>query len=276
MSIDQPTSQWDEEQLLAWLNEFGVGRNEGRLYLAAVGRPAMRVAELAELAEINRPKAYDALRVLVDKGLFAELPGRVARFEAVEPELAVRRLRQQSLREQTSLVEDTRQLVADLFQRYYTAPGSDDPFDFVELFHNFEAAWTRCEAVCAAVRDEVLTLSKVPPGMPPPPHRRVNRDGVTYRYLYERDLLDNQEFRAELAARQACGEEIRFVGQVVLSMCLVDRATVVLALTPKGIATGPGTWLVFEHPGFAGLLGLAFDLLWTTAQPAGSFEPGSR
>ena len=269
--------QWDdEERLIAGLGEFGLSRNEARLYLAAVGRSAMRVAELAELAEINRPKAYDALRLLVSRGLFAELPGRVARFEAVDPETVVRRLRQQSIREQTHLVEDTSRLVADLFQRYYTNPGTDDPFDFVELIRNFEAAWARCEAVAATVRGEVLTLCKLPPRMPAPAHRRVGRDDISYRYLYELGMLDNAQFRAEVAMRESSGEEIRFLDRINLSMCLVDRGTVVLALTPEGIATGPGTWLVFEHQGFAGLLALAFDQQWATARPAKAFEQGFR
>ncbi len=269
--------QWDhEDQLLAGLGEFGLSRNEARLYLAAIGRPAMRVAELAELADINRPKAYDALRQLVSRGLVAELPGRVAQFEAVDPKMAVQRLRQQSIREQAHLVEDTSRLVADLFERYYTAPGTDDPFDFVELIRNFEAAWARCEAVAAAVRGEVLTLCKVPPGMPASAHRRVGREGLTYRYLYERSLLDDEQFRAEVARRESAGEEIRFLDRITISMCLVDRATVVLALTPDGTATGPGTWLVFEHHGFAGLLALAFDQQWATARPAKAFEQGLR
>jgi sugar-specific transcriptional regulator TrmB len=276
LSEDQWEDEDREERLIAGLGEFGIGRNEARLYLAAIGRPAMRVAELAELAEINRPKAYDALRLLVAKGLLTELPGRVARFEAVDAETVVRRLRQQSLREQTNLVEDTSLLVADLFHRYYTNPGTDDPFDFVELIRNFEAAWARCEAVCATVREEVLTLTKLPPGMQAPAHCRVGRDDIAYRYLYERALLDDEQFRAQVAVWESSGDEIRFLDHISLSMCLVDRATVVLALTPDGIATGPGTWLVFEHHGLAGLLVLAVEQQWAAARPAKAFEQGLR
>src|SRR6266511_2223244 len=76
-------ARWgDEDQLIAGLAEFGLGRNEARLYLAAVGRSSMRAAELAQLAGISRTKAYDALRLLVEKGLFTEEPGKVARFRA--------------------------------------------------------------------------------------------------------------------------------------------------------------------------------------------------
>src|SRR6266536_40145 len=131
----------DEDQLIAGLAEFGLGRNEARLYLAAFGRPAMRAAELAQLANIGRTKVYDALRLLIDKGLFTEEPGRVARFCAADPRTAVQRLRQQSFLERARLVEDTSRLVADLFQRYYAAPRAEDPFDFVELLQQGETAW---------------------------------------------------------------------------------------------------------------------------------------
>src|SRR5919202_784136 len=94
----------DEEQLVQYLAEFGFGRNEARMYLAAVGGPPLRVAELAELADVNRPKAYDALYQLVDKGLFAEVTGQEsgqgARYQAADPMLVVQRLRHQSGLEQ--------------------------------------------------------------------------------------------------------------------------------------------------------------------------------
>ena len=90
----------DEEQLVQYLGEFGFGRNEARMYLAALGRPSLRVAELAELSDISRPKAYDAIYQLVQKGLFREVTGQEsghgARFQAVEPGLVVQRLRHQS------------------------------------------------------------------------------------------------------------------------------------------------------------------------------------
>ena len=122
----------DDEQLVQHLAEFGFSRNEARMYLAALGRPPLRVAELAELADVNRPKAYDALRQLVEKGLFDESTGpdagQVARYQAADPALVVQRLRHQSALEQADRVQDTSLLVADLFARYYEAPQGVDPF----------------------------------------------------------------------------------------------------------------------------------------------------
>src|SRR4029453_9580842 len=103
----------DEEQLVQHLAEFGFRRHEARMYPAALGRgpPAVRVAELAELADVNRPKAYDALRQLVEKGLFDEGTGpdagQVARYQAADPALVVQRLRHQSALERADRAHET-------------------------------------------------------------------------------------------------------------------------------------------------------------------------
>ena len=262
-------SGWeDEEQLVQHLSEFGLSRNEARLYLAAFGRPALRVAELAELADISRPKAYDVLRQLVDKGLVSEEPGRVARFKAAEPMLVVQRLRQQSVLDQVDRVEDTSRLVADLFARYYTAPPGDDPFDYVELIRNSEAAWARRDAITAGAEKEVVQARKLPPaGVALRSGDEVGvREGVRYRTLFEHGFLDHPRFRARLAERERRGEEIRFVPEVPVALCVVDRRKCLLSLNQTGVVSGHGSWLVLEHPALASMLTDAFEVVWEVAE----------
>jgi len=274
MAIREP--EWEDEgELVAALTELGLTRNEARLYLAAYGQAAMRAAELAEHAGVTRTKAYDALRQLVDKGLFTEEPGKVARFRAADPKLVVQRLRQQIVVEQASLVEDTGRLVADLFARYYSASHGDDPFDLVELVRNSEAASARREALAAGARAEVVRARRLAPGGgvdPPTADELGLRPGVRYRSLYERGFLDDDDFRSRLAERQGRGEEVRFVERVTVGMCVVDRRTSVISLNQSGVRSGPGTWLVLEHPGLSSLLTEAFDSLWGGAGSAE--EPG--
>jgi HTH-type transcriptional regulator, sugar sensing transcriptional regulator len=263
----------DEEQLVQYLAEFGLGRNEARMYLAALGRPPLRVAELAELADVNRPKAYDALRQLVDKGLFAETgqePGQVARFKAAEPTLVVQRLRHQSALEQADRVQDTSLLVADLFARYYDAPQGEDPFEYVELIRNSEAAWARRDAITAGAEKEVVQARRMtPPGTRPRAGDEVGaREGVIYRAIYESEFLDYPQFRARLAERERRGVQIRFVPRVPVGMTAVDRRKCLLSLNPTGLVNGQGSWVVLEQPALADLLTDAFDLLWDDAEPA--------
>jgi sugar-specific transcriptional regulator TrmB len=262
----------DEEQLVQYLVEFGFNRNEARIYLAALGRPPLRVAELAELADVNRPKAYDALRQLVEKGLFEPEGGgqEPARFQATDPMLVVQRLRHQSALEQADRVQDTSLLVADLFARYYETPQGDDPFEYVELIRNSDAAWARRDAITAGAEKEVVQARRMTrPGTAPRAGEEVGvREGVTYRVLYETGFLDFPKFVARLADREQRGEQIRFVDKVPVGLCAVDRRKCLLSLNATGLTSGQGSWVVLEQPALADLLTNAFDRLWETAGPA--------
>jgi Sugar-specific transcriptional regulator TrmB len=271
-------TKWsDEDQLVAGLAEFGLGRNEARLYLAAVGRPGMRAAELAERAEIGRTKAYDALRLLVEKGLFAEEPGRVARFRAADARTVGQLLRKQTFSENASLVDDTRQLVADLFQHYYARAPAEDPFDFVQVLRHGEAAWARQEAMIAGARHEVIRTR-----LPGPAGRLFQdallpRAGVSYRSIFERKTLADQAFRLWVAERQAAGEQVRFADRVSSGVCVVDRTAIMLTLIPKVRGgKGGGTWVALEHAGLAELLTEVFDHQWAGAVPAPALDAPAR
>ncbi len=263
----------DEDQLIAGLAEFGLGRNEARLYLAAVGFPPMRAAELAQLANISRTKVYNALRLLVDRGLFAKQPGRVARFQAADPKSAAQRLRQQSFLEQAHLVEETGRLVADLFQQYYAAPGAEDPFDFVELLQQGEAAWARQEAMITGARKEVIRTRGLPRAGAVPPHDLLSlRGDVSYRSICERGALADRRFRAWLLEREAQGEQVRFAERVHGELCVVDRGSIMLSLNQNGVFAGQGNWLALEHPGLGDLINEVFERQWSAAVPASAVE----
>ena len=274
MSIDD--RGWsDEEQLVQYLAEFGFGRNEARMYVAALGRPPLRVAELAELSDISRPKAYDAIYQLVDKGLFTpegsgHEAGQGARYQAADPALVVQRLRHQSALEQIDRAQDTSMLVADLFARYYETPQGDDPFEYVELIRNSDAAWARRDAITAGAEKEVVQARRMTaPGTPPRAGDEVGvREGVSYRALYETGFLAFPQFVARLPEREQRGEQIRFVDAVPIGMTAVDRRKCLLSLNPTGLVSGQGSWVVLEQPALTDLLTAAFDRLWGSARPA--------
>jgi Sugar-specific transcriptional regulator TrmB len=262
--------RWDDdEQLVADLVVLGLTRNEARLYLAAEGRPPLRAAELAELAGVTRTKAYAALGQLARRGMVRRRPGRVALFEAADPRLVARQLRQRGVEDQAMLVADTGALVAGLFARYYAAPASGDPFDFVELVRHGAAARARREAVAAGAGSEVLLADRPGPAgaAPPPVDPAGQREGIRRRSLYPLAALDDPGFRARAAEREARGEQLRFAPRVAVGLCVVDRRTSVIGLAGEE-ADGPGTWLVLEHPGLSATIADAFDAAWALARPA--------
>lgn len=270
--VDGEARWGDEEQLIGGLAEFGLGRNEARLYLAAVGRSSMRAAQLAQLAGISRTKAYDALRLLVSKGLFTEEQGKVARFRAADARTVAQLLRQQTFIQKANLVEDTSRLVADLFDRYYATVVAEDPFDFVQLLRHGEAAWARQEAMIAGARREVVrTRRRGHTGILRTDDLTL-RAGVRYRSIFEREILADPQVRDWLAERRAGGERIRFVDRVTAGYCVVDGAAIMLSLNPRVSSAGVGNWLALEHPGLSALLTRVFERQWAEAVPLAALE----
>jgi Sugar-specific transcriptional regulator TrmB len=272
----QHVARWsDEDQIISGLAEFGLGRNEARLYVAAVGRPSMRAAQLAARADISRTKAYDALRLLVDKGLFTEEPGRVARFRATDARTVAMLLRKQTFTEKASLVEDTRRLVADLFERYYATAATADPFESVHVLRHEEAAWARQETMIAGARGEVLRTRRRPLGGTLHMDELSLRPGVSYRAIYEGEMLADPAFRAWVAERGVRGERYRFVERVTAPLCVVDRAAILLSLNPKDRrAGGTGNWLTLQHAGLGSLLAEVFERQWRDASlPSVAYGP---
>jgi DNA-binding MarR family transcriptional regulator len=268
-------AQWsDEDQIISGLAEFGLGRNEARLYLAAVGRPSMRAAQLAALADISRTKAYDALRLLVDKGLFTEERGRDARFRAADGRTLARLLRKQTFTEKESLVEDTRHLVADLFDRYYATAATADPFESVHVLRHEEAAWARQETMIAGACREVVRARRRPAGGSLRMDELSLREGVSYRAIYEGEMLADPAFRAWVAERELRGERYRFVERVAAPLCVVDRTAILLSLNPKDRRGGNGNWLALEHAGLGSLLTEVFERQWRDASlPSAAYGP---
>ncbi|ABL78957.1 TrmB family transcriptional regulator [Thermofilum pendens] len=77
------------EEVLASL---GFSRYEIKAYLALLIRGVATVSEVADLSGISYTKAYDVLSSLENKGLLASVPGRPLRFQALDPETAMRNL----------------------------------------------------------------------------------------------------------------------------------------------------------------------------------------
>lgn len=69
------------------LEKIGLTQTEAAVYLAALSRPHVSAAELAEVTSLKRPRIYHALETLGAKGLVAKIgSSKTARFRAEQPE----------------------------------------------------------------------------------------------------------------------------------------------------------------------------------------------
>jgi len=75
-----PTRRW------AGLVELGLTMAEARAYVALLGRPLQSAAEVAASSALARPKVYEALRLLEERGFCHPVAGEpVTRFRPVPP-----------------------------------------------------------------------------------------------------------------------------------------------------------------------------------------------
>jgi predicted transcriptional regulator len=75
------------------LIRFGFTPTEARVYLALVGISPATGYAVAQAARLARANTYDALEALAARGVVNRLPGRPARYGALDPEALVGRLR---------------------------------------------------------------------------------------------------------------------------------------------------------------------------------------
>ena len=148
---------------VAELVELGLTRYEAQGYLALIGRGDATPAEAARLGRIPRPRAYDVLASLAERGFVATVPGGSGlRYRAKPPEqvfdslLAVRR------RDLDRLAERSARLAADLQPRFLEGQGRGEPLDYVEVLRNPAHAVDRVEQLWATAKTEVLAIVRPP------------------------------------------------------------------------------------------------------------------
>src|SRR5919197_1876831 len=74
------------------LTRLGLTTYEAKAYLALVRRDSSTASEVARVASLPRQRIYDVVESLLEKGLAAAHPGRVATYDAVPPNRALERL----------------------------------------------------------------------------------------------------------------------------------------------------------------------------------------
>jgi len=75
------------------LQRFGFTVNEAKVYTALLGISPATGYAVAQSARLARANTYDALEALAARGAVARLPGRPARYAALDPDALVSRLR---------------------------------------------------------------------------------------------------------------------------------------------------------------------------------------
>ena len=255
------------------LLNLGLTSYEAGAYIALTRRERATGAEVARIAGLPRQRIYDVLNGLVDRGLATVEPGRPARYTAVAPEEAIGRLLDARRAELGEIERDAARAVALLTPAYHAGRSETDPLNYIDVLRDPAAIGKRFAELQASAERELLIFTKPPYAVEPGENVEgldLLSRGVVARSVYERSVYDNPAVVAAVGRFIEVGEQARVVERLPLKLVVIDERVAVFTMEDPVAGSTDLTIMIVEHPGFAGLLKLAFENAWEAGEPFSS------
>jgi DNA-binding MarR family transcriptional regulator/DNA-binding CsgD family transcriptional regulator len=186
-------TQLRQEEMM-W-ETVGIPENEARVYEALIPQAHATADALAGRVNFTTAKTARALASLIERGLVSRMPGRPARYTAVEPSLAGSVLIAKREHELRQLQQHLDRL-DDMFRTEASAGGPGGP---VEVIEGAPKIWRTFVRVQRAARREVRGFDKPPYFVPAGEHgdegpnleerRLLAASAVTYRVVYDQEAV---------------------------------------------------------------------------------------
>ena len=256
----------------AVLQNLGLNRYEAGAYVALTRRGRATGAEVARIAGLPRQRIYDVLDGLVGRGLATVEPGRPAYYAAVDPNQAVNLLLDAQRTALTEFEQEAARAVALLAPAYRDGRAETDPLSYIEVLREPAAIAKRFGELQSGAQKELLIFTKPPYAVEPGENTEgleLLSRGVVARSVYERSVYDDAAVVDAVRRFVEVGERARVVDQLPLKLVVIDERVAVFTMEDPIAGTTDLTIMIVEHPGFAGLLKLAFEHVWEAGEDFG-------
>ena len=261
--------------LIEKLKQMGFSDYEAKCYLALFERDSLSVSEVAILAGVPRPNAYEALGKLAVKGLCLAVPGKTKKFTVADPEY-LREKQLEKLHQSLMAAQETIDSVAgELLPLYKRRSFDDSPLDYMEILKDPYQVHRKVIRLCNEAHDEILAFSKPPYAFSNKKQREEQRApqydalrrGVKVRTIYELPPDDNDKIAIFDAAKPflELGEKARAIEELPIKLIVFDKKTVLFALVDPIIGRPSVTSLVAEHRALAASFSVLFESFWEKA-----------
>ena len=250
------------------LQQLGLNAYESRSYLVLLGHPRFKALELAARAPVPRPKIYEVLDSLVEKGFAQVVQERTKLFSAVEPSLALpaymARKREILDQEMTDHGRASMALIDDLKSVYSEGQGGRGTLDFLRIVSDPSQTAAEYRRMLSEVRSEYVEFSRPPYAVDPLDEKLVKQariSGVTCRLLLEAGTLD-EAHRNRLQEYAAAGVDVRQVDSLPMKLAVFDGRQGMIALLDPVITRPSWTAVVFDHEGMGEAMTGLFEDRW--------------
>jgi HTH-type transcriptional regulator, sugar sensing transcriptional regulator len=260
----------DADELVRSLSGLGLAPNEGRLYLSLLRLDAPTAAELARSSGVPRPKVYEALGALETRGFCAAVGGRVTRYRAVPPDLALPDWIRHRDHERAAAGERD-QALADMLTRLLPRPQArlmSGPPEYMEAISGRTRTTAAIEEIIGRAERSVRMMQQ-PPWLQPRSRWNVAEidavdRGVDVRVIYSFEAGRDRRRWNGLAD---AGGDCRQLDDLPMKLLVRDDVEALISL--RDANTGEQSLLsaAVRHPDLAAPLALLFEQHWERAKP---------
>lgn len=246
------------------LEALGLGPVEERVYDLLLTHARLSLTELDAATDV-RPEALElALDTLVVKGLVRRLAGAEPEFVVAPPDYAIEVL----IGQQMTALQAVRARATELAERHRRSLPQVDPAGLVEVVSGEDSVRQLWHQVVRTARQEICVFDTPPYAVGveetmEQQEERISQDGIRFRTVFERSLLEDPAHVRRIMEGVAGGEEGR-VARVPLKLVIIDREWGLLPLTVAGSETPEASVIVRQSVLLDSMIAL-FESVWENA-----------
>lgn len=277
--------------LIEMIRKAGFSDYEAKCYLALLERDSLAVNEVAKLAGIPRPSAYDVLEKLMEKGVVSAIVGKTKRYSAADPKMlkekalaAVRLERENIEKRKAEIVEREKDIhdnmdsvIGTLGLAYHRNKENGSPLEYLEFLKDSAQVQQKAIQLCLETKTEMLAFIRPPFAYVSAEQEQAQKDaqskalnhGAKIRLIHEIPVDETQKiafFDNILKYKAPKGYEPRMIENLPMKLAIYDEKIVLISLEDPIQGKPSITSLVATHHALAKGLKEMFESYWQKAQ----------
>lgn len=246
------------------LEALGLGPVEEQVYDLLLTHARLSRTDVLASSDVRAEVLEQALDTLVVKGLVRRRAGAEAEFVVAPPEYAIEVL----IGQQMTALQAVRENAAELAARRRRATPQVDPAGLVEVVSGGDSVRQLWHQVVRTAREEICVFDTPPYAVGvdetmEKQEERIARDGVRFRTVFERSLLESPAHVRRILTGVAGGEEGR-IARVPLKLVIIDHEWGLLPLTVAGSETPEASVIIHRSVLLDSMIAL-FESVWENA-----------
>ncbi len=257
------------------LIKIGLTESEAKVYFYLLKKKNFTATEISKLAHVSRPKVYEVLAKLVQRGLCTETFGRVRKYIAVNPKVGFDNLFKE-FEEKKKIVSN---LSETLLQLYHSEKENTDPLDYIQVLREKSRIAEKYNSLQKKAEDQILCFTKAPYVVPVGKNiegLNALKRGVTTKTIYEVKEPLREKIMTGIKSFIEAGEKAKFYQDLPIKMAVFDNKVVFLALVDKIQSQQGFTTMIVQHPDIAKAFIKMFKDYWQKAMTLEEFKIKSK